>query len=348
MDEFARRPVDERRAFFAETAARRDLTPLIVEKDFWVCWTLRRLMGVPELAGVLTFKGGTSLSKAFGIIKRFSEDIDLTINRAAPLLGEVASPMASEISGKERERRGKALSAAAQEWVAAILLPTLEQAIGEALGTREGWSIEPDPDDGDRQTVLFNYPASSGYGLDYGNNYGGRTGYVQPRIKLEFGARGDPEPVERRDILPYVAEDFPGEVPDAATAIPTLALERTYWEKATILHALHHSRKLRPGLSRHYYDVFMLDAAGITERALAERDLLEQVVRNKTLLFADAKASYGTAQVGTLRLAVTDAMHDELAADYAAMAEMFMEVPPTFEELVSRLADLEARINGAG
>ena len=348
MDEFARRPVDERRAFFAEAAARRDLTPLIVEKDFWVCWTLRRLMGVPELARVLTFKGGTSLSKAFGIIKRFSEDIDLTINRAAPLIGDVASPMASDISGKERERRGKALSAAAQEWVAAILLPTLAQAIEEALGTSEGWSIEADPDDRDLQTVLFNYPASSGYGLDYGTNYGGHTGYVQPRIKLEFGARGDPEPVEQRDILPYVAEDFPGEVPDASTTVPTLALERTYWEKATILHALHHSGKLRPGLSRHYYDVFMLDAAGITERALAERDLLEQVVRNKTLLFADAKASYATAQLGTLRLAVTDAMHDELAADYAAMTEMFMEEPPTFEELVSRLADLEARINGAG
>jgi len=347
MDEFARRPADERQAFFAEAAARRDLTELIVEKDFWVCWTLRRLMGVPELAGVLTFKGGTSLSKAFGIIKRFSEDIDLTINRAAPLLGEVASPMASDISGKERERRGKALSAAAQEWVAAILLPTLAQAIEEALGTAEGWSIEPDPDDRDRQTILFNYPASSGYGLDYDNANGARTGYVQPRIKLEFGARGDPEPFERRDILPYVAEDFPGEVPGAVTTVPTLALERTYWEKATILHALHHSGKLRPGLSRHYYDVFILDAAGITERALVARDLLEQVVRNKSLLFADAKASYGTAQLGTLRLSVTEAMREELAADYTAMAEMFMEEPPAFEELVSRLADLEARINAA-
>lgn len=348
MDEFARRPAEERRAFFAEAAARRDLTPLIVEKDFWVCWSLRRLMGVPELAKVLTFKGGTSLSKAFGIIKRFSEDIDLTINRAAPLLGEVASPMASDISGKERERRGKALGDAAQDWVGTILLPTLAQAIEEALFTRDGWTIEADPDDKDRQTVLFNYPASSGYGLDYGNTYGGRTGYVQPRIKLEFGARGDPEPFEQRDILPYVAEDFPGEVPDAVTAVPTLALERTYWEKATILHALHHSGKLRPGLSRHFYDVFMLDAAGVTERALTERVLLEQVVRNKSLLFADAKASYGTAQLGTLRLSVTEAMRDELAADYAAMAEMFMEEPPAFEELVSRLADIEGRINAAG
>jgi hypothetical protein len=124
-------------------------------------------------------------------------------------------------------------------------------AIEDALGTREGWSIEADPDEKDRQTILFNYPSSSGYSLDYGNSYGVRTGYVQPRIKLEFGARGDPEPFEQRDILPYVAEDFPGEVPDAVTAVPTLALERTYWEKATIPHALHHSGKLRPGLSRH-------------------------------------------------------------------------------------------------
>lgn len=91
----------------------------------------------------------------------------------------------------------------------------------------------------------------------------------------------------------------------------------------------------------------MLDAAGVTERALAQRELLEQVVRNKSLLFADAKASYGTAQLSTLRLSVTEAMREELAADYAAMAEMFMEEPPAFEELVTRLADVEARINAA-
>jgi hypothetical protein len=78
---------------------------------------------------------------------------------------------------------------------------------------------------------------------------------------------------------------------------------------------------------------------------LAQRELLEQVVRNKSLLFADAKASYGTAQLGTLRLSVTDAMREELAADYAAMAEMFMDEPPAFDELASHLADIEARIN---
>ena len=86
MDEFARRDDDDRLAFINETAARRDVTPIIIEKDFWVCWTLRRLMSVPVLADNLTFKGGTSLSKAYGIIERFSEDIDLTIGRNAPMI----------------------------------------------------------------------------------------------------------------------------------------------------------------------------------------------------------------------------------------------------------------------
>lgn len=347
MDRFAKRPAEDRRAFFAEAAARRDLAEIIVEKDFWVCWTMRRLFGAEELAGILTFKGGTSLSKAYGIIKRFSEDIDLTITRSAPILRDVPHLMEEGISSNERQRRGKALSRAAQAFVETVVLPALDRAVTMALDTGEGWTLELDPDDKDGQTILFNYPATTGYGFDYGNNYGGSggTGYVKPRIKLEFGARGDPEPFKPIEIQPYVAEDFPDELPHAATVVATLAIERTFWEKVTILHALHHSGKFRPGLSRHYYDVFMLDAAGMTARAIAERSLLEQVVRNKRLMFADAKASYETAVLGSLRLSVPEAMRGELAADYAAMAEMFMEPPPGLDELVERIAAIEAVLN---
>lgn len=110
MDEFARRPQEDRLAFINEAAARRDVTPIIIEKDFWVCWTLRRMMTIPVLADNLTFKGGTSLSKAYAIIERFSEDIDLTIGKNAPLIGEIKSPMEEGISGNERQRRTKALS----------------------------------------------------------------------------------------------------------------------------------------------------------------------------------------------------------------------------------------------
>ena len=347
MDEFARRPADDRRAYIEEAAARRDLTPIIIEKDFWVCWTLRRLVRAADLVGHITFKGGTSLSKAYHIIQRFSEDIDLTISRSAPLLDKVASPMEADLGTNERRRRTDALKAAAQAYVATMAMPVLARDIESALGTAEGWSLMLDPDDKDQQTVLFVYPRTSGYGFAYGQNYGGgdEGGYIKPRIKLEFGARGDTEPFAMRPILPYLADDFPDELPDPATDVPTLAVERTFWEKATILHALHHNGKLRDGLSRHYYDVLMLDGAGVTGRALAAPDLLAQVVHNKSLMFADKSASYETAVLGSLRLSPTEGMMERLAQDYTAMGEMFMAPPPSFDALIEGLARIEQAIN---
>ncbi|MDB5579054.1 MAG: nucleotidyl transferase AbiEii/AbiGii toxin family protein [Bradyrhizobium sp.] len=351
MDDFARLGAGERRVFIEEAAARRDLTTIVIEKDFWVCWTLRRLAAAPDLKGHVTFKGGTSLSKAYGIIQRFSEDIDLTIRRSAPLLDKLASPMEAGISTNERQRRTKALKKAAQEYVATIARPALAAAIEAELG-KEGWSIELDPEDKDSQTLLFNYPRTSGYvaGDYFADDYvvDDDAGYIKPRIKLEFGARGDPDPFKDREIQPYLAEEFPDALPDARTLVETLSVERTFWEKATILHALHHGGKMRDGLSRHYYDMLMLDRAGITASALAEPTLLQQVVRNKAVMFADASASYATAVPGTLRLTPPEQIQQALASDYAAMADMFMVAPPALAELLKELADLEARINAAG
>lgn len=346
MDEFARRSAEDRRAFIEEAASRRDLTPIIIEKDFWVCWTLRRLAATPELKDHITFKGGTSLSKAYGIIQRFSEDIDLTIRRDAPLIDEVAPPMEAGISGNERGRRIKALRAAAQAYVGTVAMPSLTKAIEAALGTAEGWSVELDPEDKDVQTLLFNYPRTSGWGNNWGSAWGGDagTGYIKPRIKLEYGARGEPEPFEERGIVPYLAEEFPDELPDAKTLVPTLSIVRTYWEKATLLHALHHKGALGKGLSRHYYDLVMLDRAGVTAEALAQPELLAVVVHNKSLMFADKAASYDTAVIGQLRLFPTG-MTEALASDYNAMADMFMAQPPSLPELVEAVADLERRLN---
>jgi hypothetical protein len=140
---------------------RSDQTPTVIEKDFWVCWTLRRLGAAPDLRGHITIKGGTSLSKAYGVIQRFSEDIDLTIRRSAPLLDKVASPMEGGIGTNERQRRTRALKAAAQEYVATIAMPALAAAIETQLG-KDGWSTELDPEDRDSQTILFNYPRTGG------------------------------------------------------------------------------------------------------------------------------------------------------------------------------------------
>jgi hypothetical protein len=358
MDRFALSSPAERQAYIQEAASRRDLASTIIEKDFWVCWTLKRLSEHSDLGPFLTFKGGTSLSKAYGIIDRFSEDIDLTIAREAPFIRETEAPMDAP-SGKQRKIRTKALADAARRYVADAVMPALQSVIAKALGTTDGWLVRLDGNDTERQTLLFQYPRLETYGHFTGGYGGGAYGeaafgegagfepsYIRPQIKLEFGARGENDPSEVREFLPYLAEVFPDVLPDAVWRFPTLAVERTFWEKATILHALYHSGKIRDRLSRHYYDLHMLVKRGIAERAIAMPDLLAQVVRNKTLMFPEPAASYDTAVIGQLKLVPGPDGMDSLQRDYFAMEEMFMGQQPSFDEVISSLTALEAAING--
>lgn len=335
MDAFARKTEAERRAFFEEVANRRGVLPIIIEKDFWVCWTLKKLFDDPHTAPYLTFKGGTSLSKAYGLIERFSEDIDLTISREAPFLNEGKNPVEEGISGKERGRRIEALKENAQRFVEETVLARLMTQTGKALGGTEGWRLLIDIDDPDRQTILFNYPRTASEA----------AGYVKPTIKLEFGARGGTEPQNATTITPYIAEVFPKSFQEATCRPATLSVTRSFWEKVTILHALCHGSKMRDRMSRHYYDTFMMDQKGVTEEALADPALLSLVVQNKTLFFRDPRASYETAQIGTLRLVPEGMTLQALKKDYKAMEEMFMADFPSFETVLDGMAALEARIN---
>lgn len=345
MQIFAKRT--DRQTFFQESAARRGVRDTVIEKDFWVCWALERLCSVPDLADHITFKGGTSLSKAYGLIERFSEDIDLTIGRSAPYIRETENPMGQEISGKERERRIVSVKKAVQEFITQTVLPSLNAAFEESLGTGTGWTLELDQNDKDQQTLLFFYPAVCGYGgfgKDFGSDFQ-RPSYIRPTVKLEFGARGETEPHEMRTISAYVAEEFPDSFMQGSFKVRTLSAERTFWEKATILHALHHGSTLRDRMSRHYYDVFMMDKGGIAASATGKPDILEQVVRNKETLFRDGKASYGTATMTELKLVPAADREDDLRKDYEAMQEMFMGDFPSFDEIVKKMQSLEERIH---
>lgn len=351
MDRFATLPDEERRDILREAASRRNVSDIIMEKDFWVCWTLDKLFSLHEIAPHLTFKGGTSLSKAYGLIERFSEDIDLTISRNATFLVETKNPMEENISGKERSRRIEELKLHAQKFVAALVLPKLKETFGQHLPS-ENWRLELDKEDSDQQTLLFHYPRVMGYGMAVGRGRvgmgivgEGEIGYIKPAVRLEFGARGEPHPHETRTITPYVAEIFPQFFDTPNASIPTLAAERTFWEKATILHALHHGSKLRDQMSRHYYDTYMLTQKGVAEHAMQNPALLEQVVKNKTLLFRDTKASYETAIQGSLKLLPTPEQLPTLKHDYEKMTEMFMGEYPGFDTVMEGLAALEGRIN---
>jgi hypothetical protein len=344
MDKVALLPADDRAALFGETAAGRGVADTIIEKDFWVCWSLRRLFGLPKgTTATLVFKGGTSLSKAFGAIRRFSEDIDLSFDRAELGYTGDRDPEKEGISKKQAARLIDDLVGDVERHIAEKLLPALRAAIVEQLGepTNGEWSLEIDA--GDAQTVNFHYPTALPAA-----EYEGMA-YITPRVKFELGARGDPWPTEEKVIRPYAADDYPDFFAEPDTSVTVLSAPRTFWEKATALHAEAHRPAESPTpqyFSRHYYDLAMLLDTDEGQAAVADLDLLAQVAQHKAIFFRSGWASYETARPGTLRLMPDEARIKDLRADYRAMASMmFDQTPPSFDDILARIAALEETIN---
>ncbi|MFV1969141.1 MAG: nucleotidyl transferase AbiEii/AbiGii toxin family protein [Pirellulaceae bacterium] len=338
MDDVARFTAGDRRDLFTETAARRrSLGPAIVEKDFWVCWTLRRCFGLDDPPASLIFKGGTSLSKVYGLIDRFSEDVDLSFNRSDLGFAGEQDP-ATAPSRKQARLRVEELADVCRSVLSDDFMPKLSEAFSKELGERD-WKLELDPDDPDGQTLLFEYPP----GVE-----GQEEPYVHPVVRLEFGARSDHWPAEAGSVTPYAAEVFGDQFQDAETEVLVLAAERTFWEKATILHAWHHApaeKTFRDRQSRHYYDVVMLWHSDVRTKAMEQIELLEAVAKHKNVFFASAWAKYDEARRGTLRLLPPEHLRMRLKEDYERMQEMFFEEPPGFDSLLERLAEIEAVVN---
>jgi len=224
MDNFAKNKPAERQLYFEETAARRNSTTTAVEKDFWICWTLKHLFtlaGIPELR----FKGGTSLSKVFSLIDRFSEDIDIPIDRAAlGFTGErdMANPA---LTNTKRKALDEQLRAAIAAEVNSHILLKLHDRFNAILG-KQAWELAPSKEENEEMTLLFHYPNAFQY-----------SKYLQPQIKIEFG-RGDQQPSQKSTVTPFVAEMFPDMFREKSAAILVLDSERTFWEKVTLLKTL--------------------------------------------------------------------------------------------------------------
>lgn len=342
MDAVARWKPRDRSDLFNEVGTARDLANAIVEKDFWVCWTLKRLFAGEASPG-LVFKGGTSLSKSYGVIERFSEDIDLSFDRAALGYGGDRDPDRAG-SAKKASKLIDQLVADVQAHVAGPFLAMLTGVVERELGpAKADWAVTVDPND--PQTINFRYPSSLTR-RDYAD-----IAYVNPVVRLELGARGDPWPAERRPVRSYAADERPELFEEPDCEIDTLAVERTFWEKATILHAEHHrpeGKATGERMSRHYYDLAMLVRSGHVEAALERIDLLDVVARHKALFFRSSWARYDEARPGALRLLPAEARLADLAADYAKMRPMFFRQPPSFREVLANIEQIERRINERG
>jgi hypothetical protein len=341
MLKFAKFPLEERISYFEEVANRRNLRQLIVEKDFWVSFILRLLFETQALANIFILKGGTSLSKIFNIIKRFSEDIDLSVDPDwLGFSGENHPDKAP--SNRQFIMRCKELEKACITAVKERVHPTLKAAIEEILGPPDASKshLSFDLDQRTESPVLF---------FHYPTNDSDTQGYIHPQVKLEIGSLTDQTPFNIHSAKSWVAEEFPDIFEEPMFNVISLEPERTFWEKATILHAEYHrpsEKPMRNRLSRDIYDLCLMSKHEAGKRALSDFDLMNRVVQYKKRYFRSSWANYDTAIPGDFRLAPAQERLSELKADYRQMQEMFFEPPPDFDELIKQLYKIEKIING--
>lgn len=330
MDKIANLEARQRRELFQETAARKGIHPAVVEKDFWVCWVLKHIFEDPGMRSHVIFKGGTSLSKVFGLIDRFSEDIDLILDWS--LLGYgpgQQDPFPDDLSNTKRDRFNKQFNEVAAAYIRETLRPQLAVLLGSCPAV--GLSI----DDREGQVVQIDYPAAFS------------QTYLRPEVRLEIGPLASWVPHDEYSIRPYAADAFPKIFGEPDCSVIAIKAERTFWEKATILHQQAHNPRPIPGrYSRHYYDLFRLAESAVRGAALADLQLLADVVAFKQRFYPCNWARYGEAKPGTFKLIPPSAGIDQLAADYAQMRVMIFGERPEFARIIAVLHSLEDEING--
>lgn len=330
----------DRRDLFLAAAARLGTAVQNVEKDFWVCWTLDALFnGLPAGGPRLLFKGGTSLSKAFGLISRFSEDIDITVFREDLGQGAQAADLEA-LSGKKRRARLDAIRAACQTYITGTMIGQLVE-IAAVVIPNAAFKLEEDPDDKDGQTLLFWYPAVTATSGDY----------IRAAVKIEAGAKSAIDPHTAATVAPYVAQDFVG-ADLSVSNITTVKPERTFWDKVMILHGLrqwHDRRKeLRQEgqrVSRHYYDIHRLLQQETASDWRADQALAMDCAGHARMFFGSADLGLDAAKPGTYTLVPGAAMRDALAKDYVAMSGMIFGAVPSLDEVLTSVEQLQQSIN---
>ena len=318
-----------------EVAASRSGRPAhLLEKDIWVVQTLRALVEA-AFGEDLTFKGGTSLSKAYQVIRRFSEDIDIThdIRAIAPDLVAQGDEEPLPATRSQERKWAREIRTRLEGWVQEHAIPAVEASFAQASASAETRA--------ERDRLLVRYPPLF---ADYG--------FVRPEVLVEFGARATGAPRVRRPITCDAAVHVP-EVEFPTTSSLVMAAERTFWEKATAVHVFcRQQRTSGDRMSRHWHDLIRLDDAGFGETALADRAVALSVARHKSMFFREKDAAgnwidYSSAVRGDLQLVPDGPAYDVLAQDYARMVNdgMLLDDAETFDHLIERCADLEQRAN---
>lgn len=316
---------NERRAIFTQVASEIGIRPDMIEKDYWVSWVLNRIFEHEKLKTILLFKGGTSLSKAFQAINRFSEDIDLLLD-----LHEVAGR--DESFDKERTRNAintfkSKTSKNTQVYVTENLKPLLEDLLGEYCRIIS--------DETDACNLFIEYPGVFE-----------KDAYIRSNIKLEIGAFAEGTPFAPQTIQSYAAQKIPA-LQEKCSDIPTVSVERTFWEKITVLHYLYHlpEDKATPSRhSRHMYDIYMLANSPYKQQILSAKDLLASIIEFDRKFYPKRGVNYDTMTLATLNLLPAEIRQKDLEKDYMQMGDMIYGDKPDWSQLQTFLSKLEDEI----
>lgn len=342
MEGYLKQPAERRRLICEQAQEQLNLPAASLEKDYWVCWILRELFSIPEWSQNITFKGGTSLSKCWSLINRFSEDIDIVIDKGFLGFGGKDSPENAP-SKKQRNKRLNAMKKVAQDMIHNDLAPALEGRIDASLPKSDTWELIPasEEEDRDMQTLLFKYPSAMANTEDY----------IQRVVKIEMGARSDNEPIEEEEVHPYLFDAFPDILGPNKFTVRALVAERTFWEKAMLLHEETYrpaDKKRRTArMARHYYDLWCLITKGVAERAVDREDIFTRTARHREIYFNWSWMDYSTLSRGKLRVVPLPEQEAKWRLDYQAMSmEMFFGEVPNFEEVLHVVGQFQKKFNG--
>lgn len=330
MYKIAKLSKQERQELFIATASKMKVAEAIVEKDFWVCFCLDYLFHECKWKEAFAFKGGTSLSKAYGLIERFSEDIDLILDWR--VIGYRKDEPWEDRSNTKQQKFLEDARLRLFDFLKNDFLPVFKTDMEKKLGEPINCFIAEE----DAGTVRWKYPNA------FSNNS------ILDEIRLEIGAMAAWTPTQIVDISPYIAEEYPNVFEKRITKILTTTAERTFWEKATILHQEANrpeNSKIPERYSRHYYDLYCMSRTNVLDRALEQADLLAQVAEFKKRFYPRNWARYELARMDTIKLMPAEHSIQRLEADYGIMRAMIYGEYPKFEDILSNLQKLEETIH---
>ncbi len=320
----------DRRVLFLNTAEKKNVHPAIAEKDFWVCYLLDHLFHRNRYQKSFVFKGGTSLSMAYHLIERFSEDIDLILDWRT--IRYQTEDVWMERSRNKQNQYNEKLNRDASVFIANELKTSLQASLEKELSFIPQLFTDPD----DAQILNFEYPHIF------------HEDYIRPAIRLEIGPIAEWTPSHKAVIRSMTAEVYERFFSRPSTEILTVDAERTFWEKTTILHKIANfpaDKPLPARYARHYYDLYRMSQSSVKVSAFEKKDLLARDIIFKSKFYYSRGASYDTASLADIRLVPPERLFPEIEADYERMKNMIYGEKPEFTSLMEHIAILEKEIH---